>query len=118
MLAIPKPRYRQKITLKGMLTPAGASLLCAAIAKTIELSFLTIFVAFLGQVLSRRALIKTSKGISIAEMSMRAWVMQPGTLFTQGRTIRFAGLSTLGILSLIAALAATFYTTAFDGLGE
>ena len=82
VLTILKPRYRQKITLKGMLTLAGASLLCAAIAKTIGLSFVTIFVAFLGQVLSRRALIKTSEGITIAEMSMRACVMQPGTLFT------------------------------------
>lgn len=75
-------------------------------------------VAFLGQVLSRRAFIKNSKGIRIAEISMRAWVIQPGTLFTQGHTIGFAGLSILDIFSLIAALAATFHTTASDGLGE
>lgn len=118
VLAILKPRYGKKISVNGTLRPAEASLLCAIIAKSIELSFVTVFVAFLGQVLSRRAFIKNSKGISIAEMSMRAWVMQPGTLFTQGSTIWFTELSILGIFSLIAALAAMLYTTASDGLGQ
>lgn len=58
------------------MSPATASLLAAGFAKSIELSFVTVFVTFLGQVLSRRALIKRSRGITISEMSMRQWIMQ------------------------------------------
>lgn len=82
-VAVAKPRFGHGIAHTGRLPPPTATLIAAAIAKSIELSFVTVFVAFLGQVLSRRALIKKSKGITIAEMSMRGWVMQPGTLITR-----------------------------------
>ena len=90
--------------------------MAAGIAKTIELSFVTVFVAFLGQVLSRRALIKRSKGITIAEMSMRSWVMQPGTMITHFETLRYAALTFLGLIALLGALVAMLYTTASDAL--
>ena len=55
----------------------------AFFAKTIELSFATVFVSFLGQVLSRRAFMKNQgRGVTLAEFDMRSWVMQPGTLIT------------------------------------
>lgn len=118
VLAIVRPRYGRRISTYSRLPPTTASILCTAFAKSIELSFVTVFVAFLGQVLSRRALIKASKGVTIAEMTMRAWVMQPGTLFTHWETVRHAALTFLGALALIAALLAMLYTTASDALGE
>ena len=118
LIAIRKPRYGRHITTTGKLTPSTASLLCAAFAKSIELSFVTVFVTFLGQVLSRRAFRTRSKGVTIAEMTMRAWIMQPGTLITHWETVRYAALTFLGMVSLTAALMAMVYTTASDALGE
>ena len=115
MIAIRKPRYGHTITTAGKLSPATASLLCAAFAKSIELSFVTVFVAFLGQLLSTRALVK-KKGITIAEMAMRSWVMQPGTMLTHWVSVKYAALSLLGVLALLAALMAMVYTTASDAL--
>ncbi|KAL8668020.1 MAG: hypothetical protein Q9168_007108 [Polycauliona sp. 1 TL-2023] len=114
--AIAKPRFGHKITSTSSLPPATASLVAAAIAKSIELSFVTVFVTFLGQVLSRRALVKKSKGITIAEMSFRSWIMQPGTLITHWETVRYAALTFLGLVSLLCAVTAMFYTTASDAL--
>ena len=99
------------------MAPSTASLLSALFAKTIELSFVTVFVAFLGQVLSRRAIAKNSVGVTIADMSMRAWVMQPGTLITHWEAVKYAGFTTLGAIALIATLMAMLYTTAADALG-
>lgn len=117
-LAIVKPRYGRRISTTSNLPPSTASLLCAAFAKSIELSFVTVFVAFLGQVLSRRALVTKSRGVTIAEMTMRAWVMQPGTLITHWETVRHAVLTFLGMIALTATLVATLYTTASDALGR
>lgn len=117
-LAIIRPRYGRRISNDSRLPPSTASLLCAAFSKSIELSFTTVFVAFLGQVLSRRAFAKKSKGITIAEMSMRSWIMQPGTLMTHWENVGHAAFTLLGSIALIAALMAMVYTTASDALGE
>ena len=114
-VAIARPRFGHRIS-DSRLPPATASLLAAAIAKSIELSFVTVFVTFLGQVLSRRALIKRSRGITISEMSMRQWVMQPGTMITHWETVRYAALTFLGGIALVGAVTAIFYTTASDAL--
>lgn len=73
--AIVQPRWGRAIHSGGSFTPSTASLVTALIAKTIELSFVTVFVTFIGQVLSRRSLAKVSKGVTLAEMSMRTWIM-------------------------------------------
>lgn len=110
-------RYGQYVQLHGgNITPANAQLLSAIFAKTIELSFVSVFVAFLGQVLSRRALTHQSKGMNIAELTMRSWVTQPGSLITHASSIRFAGWTFLGILTLLATVTASLYTTAADTL--
>jgi hypothetical protein len=116
-MALVKPRYGKRIRAHGALTPSTASTLSALIAKMIELSFVTVFVAFLGQAISRNAFIR-ARGMTIAEMSMRSWIMQPGTLITHWEAVRYAGISFLGAISLTAAFVATFYTTAADALGE
>ena len=71
MLAIVQPRYGRTIHSGGSLTPSTASTLFALFAKTIELSFVTVFVTFLGQVLSRRSIVKASRGVTIPELTMR-----------------------------------------------
>lgn len=111
-----QPRWGTSIYSGGTLSPSTASLLTALFAKTIELSFVTVFVGFLGQVLSRRSIAKYSKGITIAEMAMRTWVIQPGFMLTHWQTLRYVGWTFLGILSFIAALGAMLYTTASDAL--
>ena len=114
--AIKKPHYDHFITPNGRLKPYTASVLCTALAKSIELSFVTVFVAFLGQLLSTRAINKREKGITIAEMTMRSWVIQPGSLLTHKEAVRYAGGTFLGVLALFAALMAILYTTASDAL--
>ena len=117
-VAIWKPRWGQRIGTNGHISFSTASLLSALFAKTIELSFVTVFVTFLGQVLSRRAFRKstTAGGISIAEMTMRTWVMQPGTLITHWEAVRYSAMTVLGGITLVAALSAIFYTTAAEAL--
>lgn len=116
LLALVRPRYGRAIHSGGNLTPATASIVFALFAKTIELSFVTVFVTFLGQVLSRRSLVKSSRGVTIAEMSMRTWVIQPGFMITHWKHLQHVGLTVLGAISLTAALVAMFYTTASDAL--
>jgi hypothetical protein len=116
MLAIVQPRYGRTIHSGGSLTPSTASTLFALFAKTIELSFVTVFVTFLGQVLSRRSIVKASRGVTIPELTMRTWVVQPGFMITHWQHIQHAGLSILGAITLTAAVVATFYTTASDAL--
>lgn len=105
------------ITASGGLHPEKASIICSALAKTIELSFVTVFIAFLGQLLSTRALVHR-KGITLAEISMRSWVMQPGSMITHWETIRYGAASWLGILALSTAVMSMFYTTASSALVE
>lgn len=76
-IAIIKPRYGSTVSSRGNLPFPIAATLYAAIAKSIELSFVTVFVALIGQILSKRAIMQP-KGVTIAEISMRSWVMQPG----------------------------------------
>ncbi|XDG03947.1 hypothetical protein ABKA04_003562 [Annulohypoxylon sp. FPYF3050] len=85
-------------------------------AKTIEMSFVTVFVAFLGQVLTRRAFVKKSNGVTLAEMTMRNWVIQPGSLLTYWEGVPFAATTILGALSLVATICTMFYTTASDAM--
>ncbi|KAI4738776.1 hypothetical protein E4T50_10765 [Aureobasidium sp. EXF-12298] len=116
IIALRGPRYNW-IRKGGRMTPYIADLLTAVLAKTIELSFATVFVSFLGQVLSRRAFMKDQgRGITLAEMDMRSWVMQPGTMITHFEALKSSILSFLGVLSLVAAVVAMLYTTASESL--
>jgi hypothetical protein len=84
--------------------------------KTIELFFITVFIAFLGQVLSRQSLIKASRGVTIAELTLRTWVIQARIYDHSIQYLRHAALSFLGCGTLIVALICMVYTTAFDAL--
>ncbi|KAI3395496.1 hypothetical protein diail_1282 [Diaporthe ilicicola] len=113
-VAIAQPRWGHTISSGGSLTLSTANVLTAIFAKTIELSFVTVFVALIGQVLTRRAMATNAAGMTMAEMSMRTWITQPGSLLANGSTLRYAGHTVLGILTLIATLVAMLYTTASD----
>ncbi|KAF4995356.1 hypothetical protein FGRMN_5140 [Fusarium graminum] len=114
--AILQPRWGHKIASGASLSPSTATTLAALLAKTIEMSFVTVFVSCLGQVLTRRAFIRKAHGMSLAEMTMRNWVIQPGSLITHFETLPSSSLTLLGMLSLTATLAASFYTTASDAM--
>lgn len=72
-VAIAQPRWGRTISSGGSMDLSTANVLTAIFAKTIELSFVTVFVAFIGQVLTRRA-IATNAGMTMAEMTMRTWI--------------------------------------------
>ncbi|KAF1944188.1 hypothetical protein EJ02DRAFT_341468 [Clathrospora elynae] len=116
-LAIHAPHYGRRISSHGSFKPDDAILLTTVVAKLVELSFVTAFVAFLGQVLSRRAFMKDhGRGVTLSELSMWRWVVQPGTLITHWETAKYAGLSFLGVLSLLSAVLATLYSSAATAL--
>lgn len=96
--------------------PATASLVATIIAKLTELTFVTVFVGCLGQVLTRRAFAENSKGMTISEMTMRNWAIQPGTLVSHWDTVSYSGRTLLGIMTLIATIASMAYTAASDAL--
>lgn len=116
VVAFVQPRWGHKISTSAGLDPSTATTLFALLAKTIEMSFVTVFVAFIGQVLTRRSLAKKSSGMTLGEMTMRNWVIQPGSLITHAETVTTGAFSVLGMLALTATLAAAFYTTASDSM--
>ncbi|CZR50143.1 uncharacterized protein PAC_00015 [Phialocephala subalpina] len=109
-LSIAKPRYGKIIHPGGSFAPSTASTIFALIAKTIEISSVTVFVTFLGQVLTRRAF--KAQGFTLAQMAMRVWIYQPGTILTGFPNLKYVGLTILGAASLIASLVVLLYTTA------
>lgn len=118
ILALVEPRYGPRIRSKGAMRPETASTLVQLFAKLIELSFVTVFVSVLGQVLSRRAFVKNSKGMTLAELTMRSWIIQPGTLITHCESLRYAAFTFLGMIALTVTFVSMFYTTAADALGK
>lgn len=113
-LAAKGPRHKT-ISPHGKFSFSTASLLCAAIAKSIEIASVTVFVAVLGQRLTHIARQKNSKGISIADLMLRQWVQQPGTLFTHWQSVRHATIY-LGTATIAATILSLLYTTASDAL--
>ncbi|KAI8633886.1 hypothetical protein F5Y19DRAFT_256828 [Xylariaceae sp. FL1651] len=113
-----QPVYGRSISSGSgwQIAPSTATLLATLAAKTIELSFVTVFVAVLGQVLTRRAFSRTSRGVTLAEMTMRNWVIQPGSLLTHWEGFPYAGTTVLGALTLTATICALLYTTASDAM--
>jgi hypothetical protein len=116
IIAIVGPRYGFIISNRGSFSPSSAALLTAFLAKIIELTFVMTFLSFLGQILSRRAF--RLSGINLANLAMRSWILQPGSLLTHWATVKVAGVSALGVLSLVATALSLLYTTATGALDE
>lgn len=118
-IAIMQPHWGHFVDSNGsLLSPTAASTLATGLAKTIEMSFLTFFLATMGQYLTRTASNNNVPGISLADIQLKIFVVSPGTLFTQWRSFGRALRSFLGIISLIACLATMLYVTASESLGE
>lgn len=81
VVSIVQPRWGRAISSSGGMAPSTASTLATLFAKTIEMSFVTVFISFLGQVLTRRSFIKKSRGMTLAEMTMRNWVIVRNVYF-------------------------------------
>jgi hypothetical protein len=77
VIALVAPHWGRRISNdSGMLTPAVAATLTSFFAKLIEMSFVTVVVAFIGQALARRAFkLENARGVTLAEISMRTWIM-------------------------------------------
>jgi hypothetical protein len=73
VVATVQPRYGFTISSRGSFSPSSAALLTAFLGKTIELTFVMTFLAFLGQILSRRAV--RQQGINLANLAMRSWIL-------------------------------------------
>lgn len=116
-VAIWRPTWGHLISSSGITLP-NASVACALVAKTIEVSFVAVFVAFLGQKLSRRASLDRCKGVSLAEIAMKAWVVQPGSILSHFELVQSAGLTYLGVMTLLVTVFATLYTSASNALGQ
>ena len=115
-VAIAKPSYGTYVMNGGRLAPSTASILVAGFAKTIELSFVAVFIAYLGQYLSRRALSARRTGITIADMQLRTLILQPGALFIHFSAFLGSFRTWMGALATLATISAIFYTTASDAL--
>ncbi|KAG9672057.1 hypothetical protein KCU99_g5296, partial [Aureobasidium melanogenum] len=97
----------------GLMSESQAALLTAFLAKTIEIFSTTVFITFLGQVISRKAFTRSrAHGTSLVDMDLRSLVMQPGRLVTHLGSFRYSIRSTLGALTLLAMLSAMLYSTA------
>jgi hypothetical protein len=116
IIALRRPRW-EMIGTHGRLTPSSAALLTTILAKTIEMSFVTVIIAMIGQDLSRRASsTRRRSGVTLAELNMRNWIMQPGTMISRWESVRYAGISFLGLVSFAAAVCAMLYTPACAAL--
>ncbi|KAG6275601.1 hypothetical protein E4U47_000711 [Claviceps purpurea] len=112
-----QPGWGHKISSNGSLQPSTATMVTALLAKTIELSFVTVFVSLLGQMITHKSLIRYGRsGMTLAEITMRNWVIQPGSLMTHWESVPYAGFSMLGGLTLIATIISMLYTTASDAM--
>ncbi|KAL9081752.1 MAG: hypothetical protein Q9159_007060 [Coniocarpon cinnabarinum] len=116
-IAVIRPGYRDLILQSddGRISYSNAKLIFALIGKLVELAFVTVFVAFVGQAISTKAFNK-AHGVTLAEILMRGWIVQPGQMLVQPPLFKSAMRSLIGILSAIAALSALLYTTAVSAL--
>jgi len=112
-IAVWKPHFDNIITTGKALK--NVNVLCAVLARLIELSFISVFVALVRQILSTRAM-GAKKGVTLAEMLMQSWVSQPFSIITHWESVRYAGYTWLGLIALLVAVLSLFYTTASNAL--
>ncbi|KAK3403451.1 hypothetical protein B0T20DRAFT_26634 [Sordaria brevicollis] len=116
-VAFIQPKWGKTVSsAPGALPPSTASLLTALIAKLIETSFVAVFVASVGQMLTKRAFDVGSRGVTLGEFGMKNWVVSPGLMFTNIKTWAKVGFTPMGFLCMVATLVAVLYTTASDAL--
>ncbi|KAI1869263.1 uncharacterized protein JN550_005893 [Neoarthrinium moseri] len=117
-LAIHRKQWGQVISpsSEARMSHATSQSVFNGLYKLVEVMFAAVFVTFIGQILTRRAFAKNSKAINVAEVTMRNWVNQPGSLLTQYQGLPYAGLNMLGALTILATIGALLYSTACTAL--
>ncbi|RSL69907.1 hypothetical protein CEP53_002028 [Fusarium sp. AF-6] len=115
-VAIIQPRWGFLISTTRGLSPSSAATLTALLGKTIEIVSVTVFISCIGQALTRRAAAEKSTGITLADITIRNWIIQPGFIFTHYKTLAIAGCTLFGALALLALVTTILYTTASEAL--
>ena len=118
VIAVHKPHWDFISSNDSVLTPTTASTLTTALAKTIEVSFVSFFLAIVGQYFTRKASDNEHSGISLADLQLKVLMVLSGTLITSWKSYGRVLRSFVGITSLIACVSALLYTTASDALGK
>ncbi|KAJ4218538.1 hypothetical protein NW759_008431 [Fusarium solani] len=116
VVAIIQPRWGFMISTTNGLSPSNAATLTALLGKTIEVASITVFISCIGQAMTRRAVAKKSAGITLADITIRNWVIQSGYIFTHYQTLLVAGRTLFGALALLALVTTILYTTASEAL--
>ncbi|RSL45255.1 hypothetical protein CEP54_014353 [Fusarium duplospermum] len=116
VVSIIQPRWGFKISTTYGLSPSNAATLTALLGKTIEIASITVFISCIGQALTRRAAAEKSTGITLADITIRNWIIQPGFIFTHHQTLAIAGRTILGALALLSLVVTILYTTASQAL--
>lgn len=119
---IPRWLWIEVIANHELLDISSAKVLIQFIAKAIEVAFVTSYLAFLGQVLSRKASErKEEEGepyVRLADLCMRDWVASPGSIITNVAALITSGRTLLGLLTLLTLGMSLLYGTAASALGE
>lgn len=98
----------------GAIDISTALAVCAILVETIELSFVSVFVTFLGRKLTRQFMNHAFQGIYLAQQNMRKLVVQPGSALTQYEYSRHGVLFTFDAITIAATVVATLHTIASD----
>jgi hypothetical protein len=97
--------------------PAVAKNVASLLAKLVETSFGAICVLYLGQLLTRRSTnTDIHHGVSLDQISMRNWIIDPGSMVGDGKVLGIRSL--LGWYVLVAAVTTLLYGTASSNLSK
>jgi hypothetical protein len=99
--------------------PSLSKNIASLIAKAIEATFASTCVLYIGQLLTRRSTNKDEiHGVSLDQICMRDWIIDPGSMLGDGKTIWLGTTSALGWYILVAAIASLLYGTASNNLSK
>jgi hypothetical protein len=102
-----------------MRDPSVAKNVASLLAKFIEASFGSICVLYVGQLLTRRSTNNdTHHGVSLDQICMRDWIIDPGSMVGDGKGLWLGRKSLLGWYILVAAVASLLYGTASSNLSK